>query len=134
MNVSGCPFCPPKVTKLVTAIHGSVFAILDKYPVTPGHTLVICQRHTQDYFTITSQERRDADALLMKLQAEIRQSDSTVVGFNIGMNCGEVAGQTIMHAHMHVIPRRQGDTENPFGGIRCVIPAQKAYESAETLR
>jgi diadenosine tetraphosphate (Ap4A) HIT family hydrolase len=73
----------------------SVFAIPDKYPVTQGHVLIVPRRHTQDYFTMSSQEHRDAEGLLARLRNLIAESDPTVVGFNIDINCGEAAGQTI---------------------------------------
>ena len=81
-----------------------MLAIRDKYPVTDYHTLVIPKRHVKDFFTMTSRERRDAETLILILKDEIQRNDSSVTGFNIGVNCGESAGQTIMHAHIHLIP------------------------------
>ena len=77
----------------------------------------------------TPEGHRDAEELLMKLRNQILGSDSTVVEFNVGANCGEAAGQTIQHAHIHLIPRRLGDTANPTGGIRGAIPERMAYAS-----
>ncbi len=122
-----CPFCDRAGTLKRVAEHGSVFAIEDRYPVSPGHLLVIPQRHTPDFFTMTSQERRDAEELLLLLRQRILSSDPTVLGFNVGANCGEVAGQTVPHAHIHLIPRRRGDTPRPRGGVRGVIPDKMAY-------
>jgi len=105
----------------------SVVAIADKFPVTQGHLLVLPRRHTPDLFGMVERERLDANNLLRILRGRIQQNDSTVTGFNIGMNCGEDAGQTIMHAHIHLIPRRRGDTAKPRGGVRGVIPGKMAY-------
>ena len=107
--------------------NGSVFAIEDKYPVTQGHLLIIPHRHTVDYFSLTEQERKHAEELLLILQNRIREDDDIVTGFNVGVNCGESAGQTVMHAHIHLIPRRDGDLENPKGGVRGVIPEKMSY-------
>jgi len=80
------------------------------------------------FFTMTPRERRDAEALILWLKDDdILKHDPSVVGFNLGINCGEAAGQTIMHAHVHLIPRRLGDTPNPRGGVRGVIPDKMAY-------
>ena len=95
--------------------------------MTKGHVLVLPIRHTLDFFSITSEEKKDADKLIRILRDRIEKSDSTVTGFNIGTNCGKSAGQTIMHAHIHLIPRRNGDTPNPKGGVRGVIPEKMEY-------
>ena len=76
---------------------------------------------------MTAQERQDADDLIQMMRDRIRASDASVTGFNIGMNCGQTAGQTIMHAHIHLIPRRAGDVENPKGGVRGAIPHKMHY-------
>ena len=122
-----CPFCSPEVAAQAIARNGSVFAIRDKHPVAPGHTLVIPWRHTPDYFTMTPQERRDAEELLLRLRDDSVRSDPSIQAFNIGVNCGVVAGQTVLHAHIHLIPRREGDTPNPRGGVRGVIPGKMSY-------
>ena len=122
-----CPFCPPRITGRIIERHGSVFAIPDKYPVCEGHTLIVPFRHTPDFFSMTAQERQDADDLIQMMRDRIRASDASVTGFNIGMNCGQTAGQTIMHAHIHLIPRRAGDVENPKGGVRGAIPHKMHY-------
>ncbi len=76
---------------------------------------------------MTEQERREAEELLLQLRKEILDSDQTAVAFNVGMNCGHAAGQTIMHAHIHLIPRRVGDTDSPEGGIRGAVPGKMRY-------
>lgn len=126
-NMAGCPFCSPKVDERVVETNDSVVALPDAYPVSKGHLLVIPRRHTDSYFTMTSTERRHAEELLRIMQGRVKSEDATVVGFNVGTNDGEVAGQTVMHAHIHLIPRRTGDTPDPRGGVRGVIPAKMAY-------
>lgn len=111
----------------IVAECGSVFAVKDNYPVTDGHLLIIPRRHVGDFFQMSEEERRDAEKLLLEMKNEILQSDPSVVGFNIGMNCGIAAGQTIEHGHVHLIPRREGDTDDPRGGVRGVIPEKRIY-------
>lgn len=100
--------------------------LLDAYPVSPGHTLVITRRHVADFFETTPDERT---ALV---DATCRARDRLIVerrpdGFNIGVNIGTVAGQTVSHVHMHLIPRYRDDREDPRGGVRAVIPHRAAY-------
>ncbi|WP_268807499.1 HIT family protein [Syntrophotalea acetylenica] len=125
--VSGCVFCPREITGRIVASCGTVFAIEDKYPASPGHLLIIPYRHTEDYFSLTTQERQHAEELLRTLKNKIEQEDHSVDGYNVGVNCGEVAGQTVMHAHIHLIPRHQGDTPDPRGGVRGCVPAKMRY-------
>jgi ATP adenylyltransferase len=122
-----CVFCSSERQAEGVATNGSVFAVKDKHPVSPGHHLVLPKRHTADYFSMTTQERREAEELLRMLRNKIVAEDESVVAFNVGTNCGEVAGQTVMHAHIHLIPRRKGDTPKPRGGVRGVIPAKMSY-------
>jgi diadenosine tetraphosphate (Ap4A) HIT family hydrolase len=126
-NIADCMFCQFMSTGRVVVEYGSVFAILDKYPVTPRHHLVITKRHVSDYFEMSFIEKRDAEALLSLLRKQILKDDPTVQGFNVGMNCGEVAGQTVMHAHIHLIPRRIGDAAEPRGGVRGCVPGKMGY-------
>jgi diadenosine tetraphosphate (Ap4A) HIT family hydrolase len=88
---------------------------------------VISRRHAATFFDLFEPERRAASKLLDDLRVEIVKKDASVCGFNIGINDGETAGQTIGHAHVHLIPRRQGDVQNPRGGVRGVIPGQADY-------
>ena len=106
----------------------------DGFPVTEGHTLFIPKRHTSDYFGLVPAEV-SAINLLMNEKKELLQSqDTTIEGFNIGMNCGEVAGQTVFHCHVHLIPRRKGDVENPRGGVRHIIAGKGYYEEKNDWR
>lgn len=107
--------------------YDSVWAMKDGYPVSEGHHLIIPKRHVSDWFSISEKERRDADGLIRILKKRLSESDHTITGFNLGMNCGESAGQTIFHAHIHLIPRRYGDTPAPRGGVRGVIPDKMSY-------
>jgi diadenosine tetraphosphate (Ap4A) HIT family hydrolase len=107
----------------------SVWALADRFPVTPGHHLIIPKRHTPDWFSMTDAERRDAEHLIRLLTEKLLRSDPGITGFNIGVNCGLSAGQTIFHAHIHLIPRRDGDTPNPTGGVRGVIPDKMDYRA-----
>ena len=116
-----CRFCTG-IAHRVIAANGLAFAIRDAFPVTPLHSLVIPQRHVADFFGLTPEEREACAELLHQLRNDILKEDAQVEGFNIGMNAGQVAGQTIFHSHIHLIPRRQGDVQNPRGGVRMVIP------------
>ena len=124
---SDCLFCGDAVETRMIAEEGAVIAIRDKYPVTNLHTLILPRRHVSDYFGFTPEEREDADSLLKTMKEKIETEDPSVTGFNVGVNCGLSAGQTIMHAHIHLIPRREGDIANPRGGVRGVIPAKMNY-------
>jgi ATP adenylyltransferase len=103
------------------------YAIKDAYPVTPSHCLVVLKRHTPNYFDLYRSELTACDLLLKDLKAKIQKEDDSVSGFNIGMNSGEDAGQTIFHCHLHLIPRRKGDVEEPRGGVRHMIPGKGKY-------
>lgn len=128
----GCPFCGEEIESRRIAQEGSVFAVRDRYPVTPLHTLVLPRRHVADYFDLRPQERADAEALLQRLRQDILEKDPSVTGFNVGVNCGRAAGQTIPHVHIHLIPRREGDVANPTGGVRGVIPERMDYTAKKS--
>ena len=120
-----CVFCnasKPHIAKNELAI-----AVRDGCPVTPLHALIIPCRHAPTYFDLYEPERRAINLLLDQVKADILASDKSVKGFNIGINCNEVAGQTVMHCHVHLIPRRRGDVEDPRGGVRGVIPGKASY-------
>ena len=127
-NEIGCPFCFEVIDESrIVAENNSVFAILDGYPVSEGHYLIIPKRHTEDWFSMSGQERREAEELIRVLKRELEEEDNSITGFNMGTNSGESAGQTIFHAHIHLIPRRDGDTPEPRGGVRGVIPDKMGY-------
>ncbi len=119
-----CPFCPPAHPLLFR--HGLALAFADAYPVNPGHTLVIPVRHVADYFELSDAEKVACWALVDQVRAHL-QAQYQPDGFNIGINCGAAAGQTVWHAHIHVIPRYAGDVAEPRGGVRGVIPGKKEY-------
>ncbi len=122
-----CLFCSADIRDRKIEEYESVFAVKDNFPVSQGHLLVIPFRHSPDFFSMTSREKMEAADLIRILQKKISQDDPSVTGFNLGVNCGISAGQTIMHAHIHLIPRRDGDTPDPRGGVRGVIPEKMAY-------
>ncbi len=121
-----CPFCKME-NLMVIAENKTIYAIYDTSPVTRYHIILIPKRHCRDYFEMTRQERCDSNELIEKLKNKILKDDDGVEGFNIGINCGESAGQTIFHTHIHLIPRRKNDTPNPRGGVRGVIPDKMNY-------
>ena len=123
---SGCIFCELSADRVV-ASNALAIAIRDNYPVTELHTLVIPKRHATTFFDLFEPERRAVNQLLVSLRNEIIAKDTSVSGFNIGMNSGSTAGQTVGHAHVHLIPRRQGDVQDPRGGVRGVIPGKATY-------
>ena len=102
------------------------FVIKDAYPVSPGHSLIISNNVRKTYFDLTEDESV-ALAGVIKAAKSLIEENYEPDGYNIGMNCGEVAGQSVMHFHCHVIPRYKGDMENPRGGVRHVIPEKGNY-------
>ncbi|MFW9994825.1 MAG: HIT family protein [Candidatus Odinarchaeota archaeon] len=118
-----CPFCQPQ--QRIVCENELAFAVFDAYPVNPGHLLVIPKRHVSNYFESSWEEKMAILRLLEQCKEilENRKPD----GYNIGINCGEVAGQTVMHLHVHLIPRYFGDIDDPRGGIRGVIPSKRIY-------
>lgn len=101
-------------------------ALHDAFPVTPGHILVVPRRHVADYFGLTPEEQGAVWDLVNRVR-EQSAMDSEPDGYNLGVNVGSAAGQTVEHTHIHVIPRRLGDTDDPRGGIRWVIPDRAPY-------
>jgi ATP adenylyltransferase len=126
---SNCEFCKVQKTKRVidSCSNDLAFAILDKYPVNSGHTLIIPNRHTKDYFSLSKIEVEAVNELLYIRRKQLLEKNSGVEGFNVGVNIGGVAGQTIFHCHVHLIPRYEGDIPNPRGGVRGVIPGKMNY-------
>ena len=125
--VAGCVFCELRVKgdRPVLARTSSFFAVPDKFPVNSGHTLLIPYRHICRLRDLTSEEFADFKKILEIVQDELAQRGAE--GFNIGINEGEVAGQTVGHLHIHVIPRYSGDVESPRGGVRNLKPAMVEY-------
>ena len=121
-----CLFCNIEESGLVDE-NQLAYVSYDSYPVTEKHCLIIPKRHVKDYFDLTEEETVACDQLIKKIKKEIEIKDPLVKGFNIGTNSGKVAGQSIMHCHIHLIPRREGDVENPQGGVRSVIPLKQHY-------
>jgi ATP adenylyltransferase len=122
----GCPFCEGIADRVIDE-NLLAFVIRDGYPVTPLHTLVIPKRHVASYFDLTRPETIAIDQLAQQARASIQETDPTVEGFNLGVNDGTAAGQTVAHVHLHLIPRYEGDVDDPRGGIRWIIPTKAAY-------
>jgi diadenosine tetraphosphate (Ap4A) HIT family hydrolase len=125
---AACPFCHV-ASDQVTRTSANARAFADAYPVTPGHTLVVPARHVVSLFDLTAGELADVWRLVGEVRAELAASHDTDA-FTIGVNDGEAAGQTVGHAHVHVIPRRRGDVPDPRGGVRWVVPERAAYWEA----
>ena len=104
------------------------YASYDSYPVSEYHCLIIPKRHIKDYFDLSNEELIACNKLIKIVKKEITNKDSSVRGFNLGTNIGKVSGQSILHCHFHLIPRREGDVENPQGGVRSVIPNKQHYK------
>ncbi len=121
-----CPFCTLPGERIV-AKNELILAIRDANPVTAGHTLLIPHRHVEDQTGLSQPEINALHALQTQIIGQLREEDTTISGFNFGSNAGAPAGQTIFHCHIHLIPRRIGDMENPRGGVRGVIPNRQVY-------
>jgi len=119
-----CPFCTHDVSVLENDL---AYARYDNYPVNDGHLLIIPFRHVSDYFDL-SKEERDSIFLLIDEAKVLLDKKYKPDGYNIGINVGEAAGQTVLHVHVHVIPRHKGDMEDPRGGVRGVIPEKQKYK------
>jgi ATP adenylyltransferase len=115
-----CVFCT-MAEQNVVAQNPLAYAVRDNAPVTPLHTLILPRRHVTSYFDLETDEKRAIDELVDETQRAILLQDMSVAGFNIGVNIGKVAGQTIFHCHVHLIPRRPGDAVYPEGGIHAAI-------------
>lgn len=131
-----CPFCTPEPSRHLLA-NTHAIAIADGFPISPGHTLIIPKRHIASFFEATREEQ----TAIFDLLAEVRERlldppwppfakggiTSAPDGFNIGINDGAAAGQTVMHLHIHLIPRYAGDQTDPRGGVRWIFPDKAAY-------
>lgn len=125
MRANPCPFCFPDETR-VFHTGELVLGLWDRYPVSPGHALLIPRRHVASWLDASPQERSDLTEAIGVVQQTIRQHHSPD-GFNIGVNVGKAAGQTVFHLHVHVIPRYDGDVPDPRGGVRRLIPSKAVY-------
>lgn len=126
---SGCLFCTFQTqdpTRMV-AENNLAYVIRDEFPVTTGHTLCIPKRHTETYFDLAPAEVNAINALMAVQKQLLEAADPQITGWNIGMNCGQTAGQTVFHCHVHLIPRRLGDTSNPSGGIRNLLTTHSGH-------
>ena len=121
-----CLFCNSKSSGIAHE-NELAYASYDTYPVSTFHCLIIPKRHIKDYFDLTNDELVACNNLIKIVKNEIIEKDNTVEAFNIGTNVGKISGQSIMHCHIHVIPRRKGDVKNPQGGVRAVIPKNQHY-------
>ena len=126
-RVEKCLFCEIPQKRII-AENNLAVVISDKYPVTKDHSLIIPKRHSMHYFELNQAEINAINALACILKGKLEEKDRSIEGINIGFNCGEYAGQTIMHTHMHFIPRRIGDVQKPTGGIRNIIPGKGMYQ------
>ena len=124
--MNNCIFCNLEEDRIVHE-YKHFYVLRDAFPVTPLHSLVITKRHVVSYFQCSKEEHDEIPIILDTQKTELKILDDTITGFNIGMNIGEDAGQTIFHCHIHIIPRRQGDTPNPRGGVRGLIPEKQKY-------
>ena len=122
-----CLFCNSKISG-VALENEFAYASYDSYPVSEHHCLIIPKRHVVDYFELTNEELIACNDLIRIIKEDILDKDKTVKAFNIGTNVGKISGQSIMHCHIHLIPRREGDVENPQGGVRSVIPKKQHYK------
>ncbi len=124
--MTDCPFCNPDPDRVLLSSDGAYY-LRDAFPVTAFHTLVIPRRHVADYFALSRDDLLACDAMLREAREHLLAQDGSISGFNIGVNVGSSAGQTIFHCHFHLIPRRVGDVENPRGGVRHIIPGRGDY-------
>ena len=122
-----CLFCNSKISGIARE-NDLAYASYDTYPVSEFHCLIIPKRHVIDYFELTDEELVACNDLIKVIKEEVLIKDKNVKAFNIGANAGKIAGQSIMHCHIHLIPRREGDVENPQGGVRSVIPQKQHYK------
>ena len=121
-----CRFCNKTKQKIIYSSE-LFFVVRDSYPVTKHHTLIIPNRHVSDFFDLNDNELNDLNKILKKQRQSLLDLDKEITGFNVGINAGVDAGQTIMHCHIHLIPRRKGDIEDPREGVRGVIPYKQKY-------
>lgn len=124
--MENCKFCEIYSEKKFDFENELSFAFWDANPVSKGHIIFMTKRHVENFFKTTEEEKRDLFELIDKAK-NIIDNKYKPTGYNIGINCGVSAGQTVMHVHVHLIPRYDGDVENPKGGVRGVIPEKRDY-------
>ena len=124
MNTN-CPFCTLTNRRIVAA-NDLAAAVRDEYPVSPGHTLIVPRRHSGSFFAVSAEERGAMLELLAAAKATL-DTEFQPAGYNIGINDGTAAGQTVAHLHMHLIPRYKGDRPDPRGGVRWILPDKAKY-------
>tara|TARA_B100001250_G_scaffold348504_1_gene319226 strand:+ start:2771 stop:3172 length:402 start_codon:yes stop_codon:yes gene_type:complete len=122
-----CLFCNASKKDFVFE-NDLAYVSFDTYPVSKFHSLIIPKKHIKNYFDLNNKEILACNDLILKIKDKIKIDDTSVLGFNIGINSGKVAGQSINHCHIHLIPRREADVENPQGGVRGVIPSMQHYD------
>ena len=122
-----CLFCNTKLSGIAHE-NDLAYASYDTYPVSKHHCLIIPKRHIKNYFEMNNDELIACNDLIKIIKKEILDQDQSVKGFNLGTNIGKVSGQSIFHCHLHLIPRREHDVENPQGGVRSVIPNKQHYK------
>ena len=121
-----CPFCLNNLTSEIILENNFSYAIYDKFPVSKGHILIIPKQHNSNYFDLSLEEQKEC-LILLNNAKKILDKEFKPDGYNIGINVNKDAGQTIWHAHIHLIPRYGGDVEEPRGGVRGVIPSKRNY-------
>ena len=126
--VKDCIFCFPPEERIISK-YKFFYVLEDLYPVSKFHYLIIPYRHEENYFNLTNEEIIELHLILNKEKGKLTNLDKTISAFNVGINIGKDAGQTIFHTHIHLIPRRYKDIQNPEGGIRGVIPSKRIYKT-----
>ena len=121
-----CLFCEVPESEIIIS-HELCFARRDKFPVSPGHTLVIPRRHYESVFEATAEEFTAMWEVIGQVK-ELIENEFQPDGYNVGVNVGKAGGQSVFHVHMHIIPRYEGDVENPLGGVRGVLPFKRKWE------
>jgi diadenosine tetraphosphate (Ap4A) HIT family hydrolase len=124
---SKCPFCNLESDRKIILESSFAFSVFDKFPVSQGHALIIPKRHCKNYFDLSMEEQTECWKIVNEVKKMILEKYHPD-GFNIGININEAAGQTVFHVHIHLIPRYEGDVEEPQGGVRGIIPHKKFYD------
>lgn len=125
LRSDGCPFCNIDESRIIEAAR-EAYAVLDAYPVSQGHTLICTRRHIESVFELSMSEITEIIALVQSAKHRLDR-EYRPTGYNVGVNVGRDAGQTVMHVHVHVIPRYPGDLADPTGGVRNIFPGKGRY-------